>query len=86
MRVCLAFRAQSDFLDKSKCVERAIASTFQRAAARLQTRKAREMRTENLTSVELTREHSLYAVFLVARFARHTNQKSTYFPLRFWTF
>ena len=59
LRVCLAFHAQSDFLDEPKCVERAIAPTFQRTAARLQTRKPREMRTEKLTSVKLIREHSL---------------------------
>ena len=59
MRVCLAFRAQSEFLDEPGFVERAITSTFERVAAGLQTRKPREMRTEKLTSVELTRRHSL---------------------------
>ena len=59
MRVCLAFRAQSEFLDEPGCVERAITPTFERVAARLQTRKPREMRTENLTSGKLIREHSL---------------------------
>ena len=37
-----------------------MASTFQRAAARLQTRKPREMRTQKLLSVELILTHSLY--------------------------
>ena len=65
MRVCLAFRAQSEFLDEPGCVERAIAPTFQRVAARLQTRKPRETRTEKLTSVELIREHSLNIMYFV---------------------
>ena len=59
MRVCLAFHAQSEFLDEPKCVERGITHTFQRAAARLQTREPREMRTEKLTSVKLILNHSL---------------------------
>ena len=59
LRVCLAFHAQSEFLDEPKCVERAIISTFQRAAARLQTRKPREMRTEKLKSDKLILGHSL---------------------------
>ena len=59
MRVCLAFHAQSEFLDEPKCVERGITPTFQRAAARLQTREPREMRTEKLTSVKLILNHSL---------------------------
>ena len=42
---------QTEFLDESKCVERAIASTFKRTAARFQTRKPREMRTEKRMSV-----------------------------------
>ena len=63
MRVCLAFHARNEFLDEPKCVERGIISTFQRAVARLQTLKPREMRTEKLTSVELTRGHSLLRKF-----------------------
>ena len=59
MRVCLAFRAQSEFLDEPGFVERVITSSFERGAARLQTRKPREMRTEKLTSVELILRHSL---------------------------
>ena len=59
MRVCLAFRAQSEFFDEPGCVERAITSTFERVAARRQTRNPREMRTGKLTSVKLIREHSL---------------------------
>ena len=59
MRVCLAFHAQSEFLDEPKCVERAIISTFQRAAARLQSRKPREIRTEKLKSDKLILGHSL---------------------------
>ena len=61
MRVCLVFRAQSEFLDEPGYVERAITSTFERVAARLQTRNPREMRTGKLTSVKLIREHSLVA-------------------------
>ena len=59
LRDCLAFHAQSEFLDEPKCVERGIISTFQRAVARLQTLKPREIRIEKLTSVKLIREHSL---------------------------
>ena len=61
LRVCLAFHAQSEFLDEPKCVERAIISTFQRAAARLQTRKPREMRTKKLQGGSLILAHSLIA-------------------------
>ena len=58
-RVCLAFHAQSEFLGEPKCVERAIISTFQRAVARLQTLKPREMRTEKLKSGNLIMRHTL---------------------------
>ena len=64
VRVCLAFHAQSEFLDEPKCVERGITHTFQRAAARLQTREPREMRTEKLTSVKLILGHSLIYSFV----------------------
>ena len=59
LRVCLAFHVQTEFLDEPKCVERAIISTFQRAVARLQTRKPHEMRCQNLRCAQLILEHSL---------------------------
>ena len=64
LRVCLAFHAQIEFLDEPKCVERGITPTFQHAAARLQTRKPREMRTEKLRSGKLILGHSLPMIFI----------------------
>ena len=67
--------AQTDFFDEPKCVERAITSTFQRAAARLQTRKPREIRTEKLRSGKLILFHSLHGYPLIREFMRSTKAK-----------